>query len=975
MTRRRRTRDICRLSATPADRPSGSRSTGNPIRPNPSGRRQGGRLIKRDAFISYSHQRDKQLAKALERGLKNLARPWARPPVIRVFRDTTSLSANHDLWSSILAELQESKYLIYLASPEAAASPWVGKEIDFWIANRPMERLLIAVSAGTLVWDPNANDFDWSRTNALPETLRGKFPNVPLWVDLAEVRIGKKYSLRQSEFRDAVATLAAPLHGRTKDEIDSEDIRQHRNFTWVRRFAFTVLVFLLAAVMGVSIVAVQQRNEALDRAHTSASQAMAAQSLQLSDQDSRVAAQLALYSHVAQPTSESVRAVAAAVEANQHVVRHLRGGANAVAGYRGSAGGPSTEVAVSRDGSTMAYYSHYESDKVVHLYDIRTGAERRLDTGSVPMGGGWLEFSVDARLLALEVWPNQIEVWDVRQATRLRTLQAGDPTELSNAADGLWATAFSPSGRWLATTYHTSGTEDRQLAIWDARTGAILVQSASRAEQLAFDDRDRLLAWEPGRLRRFSPSSRAWTVVGKPHQIKAEERLAALFPDGRALISTDSNGRTELWDLIAGRRQGSDRDGGLLATLPADNPAQVVGARGGAVEIYDPALRSQATLGSFAWPATSVAASGDGRWVAVGTVDGAVTLFDAGESHVGHAVPTMVPKAGELTPDGRLALRRVGSTTEVWAAADDDVGIRRLGTLPIEFDPIDDAIASTRDGTRAVFLDEGEASYTARLTLWDLRTGEQVGRDQTFFGYDVSLSANDGIHFMADGVHIVVLGRDGPLLFDTRTWAMRTIGAEDRAFHAVAASDDGSTLALMDLTTAITVWRWTDGELEEIQTVPFSSEATFDVDLTVSARGDKVALLDGDGRLFIVDVESGELSTGLAGTAGGRATFSQDGRLLMQPVLAGPEVMLRFWDTGTAEPAGSWTLRRSKDVRMTMVSGRNLVTLASDGSLTTSTVDLDAWLDTLCGLVDTPKPSAPYDRYLSGLDINDPCHR
>ncbi|MER7444541.1 WD40 repeat domain-containing protein [Micromonospora avicenniae] len=273
-----------------------------------------------------------------------------------------------------------------------------------------------------------------------------------------------------------------------------------------------------------------------------------------------------------------------------------------------------------------------------------------------------------------------------------------------------------------------------------------------------------------------------------------------------------------------------------------------------------------------------------------------------------------------------------------------------------------------------MFLDEGEASYTARLTLWDLRTGEQVGRDQTFFGYDVSLSANDGIHFMADGVHIVVLGRDGPLLFDTRTWAMRTIGAEDRPFHAVAASDDGSTLALMDLTPAITVWRWTGGELEEIQTVPFSSEA-FDVDLTVSARGDKVALLDGDGRLFIVDVESGELSTGLAGTAGGRATFSQDGRLLMQPVLAGPEVMLRFWDTGTAEPAGSWTLRRSNDVRMTMVSGRNLVTLASDGSLTTSTVDLDAWLDTLCGLVDTPKPSAPYDRYLSGLDINDPCHR
>ncbi|MEO3816534.1 hypothetical protein [Plantactinospora sp. B24E8] len=925
--------------------------------------------------MSYSHQRDKQLAKALEHGLKHLARPWARRPIIRVFRDTTSLSANHDLWSSILGELQESRYFIYLASPEAAASRWVRREIDFWVANRPMEHFLIAVSAGTLVWDPDANDFDWSRTDALPPTLRGRFPAEPLWVDLAVARLGEKYSLRQGEFRDAVATLAAPLHGRTKDDLDSDDIRQHRQFTLVRRLAFAILAILLVVAVGAFVVAWQQRNEALNRAHVAASQAMAARSIEVADQDPRTAAQLALYSRSAQQTSESTRALAAAMDANRYVVRHLRGGSNAVAGYTGSAGGYDTQVAISRDGGTLAYYSHYDPGQTVHVHDIRTGAERQLETGGFPMGTGFLELSADGGLLALEVSPNQIELWDVRQATRLRTLKAGDPSQLANAVDGLWATAFSPSGRWLAATYHTSGVDDRQLTIWDAQTGAVLSQGASRVEELAFDEGERLLAWEPGRLRRFATGTRAWTGIGKPRAIGAEEEVQALFPDGRALISTSSGSTTELWDLLAGRRQGITRSGGLLAMLPADDASTVVGARGGEIMIYDTALRSQVTLGSFAWPARSIAVSGDGRWIAAGSTDGAVTLFDADRARTGEALAGSVPKGGDLVSHGRLALRVVESTTEVWAGTDDGGGPRRLGILPVVVKPGEDALAVSRDGTRAVFVDEGEPPFTAELSLWDLPTGEQIGLSDIYFDYDVSFETEDGVHFLADGVHVVVLGRDGPLLIDTRSWARRQIGDEGSGIGAVAASDDGTTLALLDTpTNTIRVWGWTDGELEKIREVPYESQgAEFGADLTVSPHGDKVALIDDDGRLFIVDVDSGEVVNGLAGNGDDHAVFSRDARLLVQPDRVGPVVVLRFWDTSNAESAGSWTVRQSSDAGMTLPAGDHVVVVASDGSLTVSEVDIDAWRHSLCGLLDSSRPAAPYDRYLSGLDIDDPC--
>ena len=54
-----------------------------------------------DAFISYSHAADGELAPALQRGLQRLARPWHRKRALEVFRDQTGLSVSPALWSSI----------------------------------------------------------------------------------------------------------------------------------------------------------------------------------------------------------------------------------------------------------------------------------------------------------------------------------------------------------------------------------------------------------------------------------------------------------------------------------------------------------------------------------------------------------------------------------------------------------------------------------------------------------------------------------------------------------------------------------------------------------------------------------------------------------------------------------------------------------------------------------------------------------
>ena len=75
-----------------------------------------------DAFVSYSHAKDKPIAAALQRAVQKLGKPWYRRRALRLFRDDTSLSATPNLWPTIEQALGQSRFLILLASPEAAAS-------------------------------------------------------------------------------------------------------------------------------------------------------------------------------------------------------------------------------------------------------------------------------------------------------------------------------------------------------------------------------------------------------------------------------------------------------------------------------------------------------------------------------------------------------------------------------------------------------------------------------------------------------------------------------------------------------------------------------------------------------------------------------------------------------------------------------------------------------------------------------------
>ena len=227
-------------------------------------------VISHKAFISYSHQSDAVLAPAIQSALHKFAKPWYRMRALRVFRDTTSLAANAALGPSIEKALAEAEWFLLLASPLSASSRWVRQELAWWLENRSVERMLILLTDGELAWDTAARDFDWSRTTAIPKDMAGRFADEPLYVDFRWARAEPQgLTLRHAKFRSAILDIAAPLHGRAKDELDGDDVRQHRR-TRIVSAAAVALILVGAAIAGWQAYVATQARLAAERSEKEA---------------------------------------------------------------------------------------------------------------------------------------------------------------------------------------------------------------------------------------------------------------------------------------------------------------------------------------------------------------------------------------------------------------------------------------------------------------------------------------------------------------------------------------------------------------------------------------------------------------------------------------------------------------------------------------------------------------------------------
>lgn len=454
-------------------------------------------------------------------------------------------------------------------------------------------------------------------------------------------------------------------------------------------------------------------------------------------------------------------------------------------------------------------------------------------------------FSPDGQTVASGHDDGSVRLWDV--ATKKPVGQiAAHPVTIASIA-------FDPTGARLATAG-----EDRKVSVWDARTHknvADLVSHTDRIPALAWSADGSLLVsagwdtsarvWKPGagtdplmllnshadqvlnaafapagELLACADSDHAITLWGNPTAGKSahvltghvdEVRALAFNADGTLMASGGADRVVHVWDtctgaLVAGPSGKAKHD---LAYVPG-TPARLASTAAPRLRVWDAETGAEAPP-SDDGPAHAVAASADGRWLAVGGTDHFTRLYDL-------TAPGSKPALLEATkpPVGALAFSPDGSLLVATSPADGLAWLWNTATKNPDLILIEAADGCTLEAcavdSTGQFIAVGGVDYLSTgerdgaVCVWDRSTQLKA------VTFDRGVSA---LAFDPQGRFLAGAGIDEAVyVWDVASEreAFRLEGHGDR-INAVAFSPDGTYLVSGSDDMMVRVWDVLAGRL------------------------------------------------------------------------------------------------------------------------------------------------------------------
>lgn len=600
--------------------------------------------------------------------------------------------------------------------------------------------------------------------------------------------------------------------------------------------------------------------------------------------------------------------------------------------------------AFSPDGQDIAMVRTTFGKHDVILWDVGSGqiTKPALDHNALS-----LAFSPDGKVLATGGVDSRIMLWDVATGRQIKHPLVGNTT---------WVTslAYSPDGRYLA-----SGSMDGMIVIWDTETDSLykqpLIGHTQQVSTLVFSPDGKLLVSTSfdGNIAFWDLDSHALISLQRLISVTSADYLAsgtiAFSPDGRTLaVSSVLNQNAEtsdtflssitLWDVATRRpvRQLSQGPNVPVYKLVFDKTGRTLIANyyDNTTVIWD--INAQRRTGvqlpqvHREW-VRSVAVSPDGHFVASGSYDGSIGIWDV--------------TTGKLV--GQPLVSRYGGVSDV---------------------------AFSPDGTTLI-----SANGNSNIVLWDLQKRQELNRI-----HDETISLLFGVAFAPDGKRIAFVADKKVVVWDLTQWKKITdIPVHDR--FAVEFSPDNNFLLFAGsvssgaMNNAIVLWNTLTNEETSLPGVRLGSASA-----TFSPDSSRLAAADNAGGIAIWDLATYKLLNWLSEGSGNMVvgvTFSRDGKILASSTCTRPgidsaglqhclEGEIVLWDMATFKPVGRIPAGNAGAVSSLAFSSGSYV-LASNGSDNTIilwNMDPDYWKALACYVANRNLTQAEWDQYL-GSDL------